>query len=219
MARIIKFDRSNHRRVLPANDEVETHTVDSVLPRLEVVPLVHPEYTRQPQLGRHNVLGQRLTQAEVEDLFRHRERLRELEWPNVFTAAAAANSATVRARPRRRRRATLGTQRLVLRGLPPPLLAGPSWSWLIRILVLGPFECEVDGHSLGTYSCKAASKPLALLRRLAVLTGYEGVSPDSVANELWPGEGREGREKVLETTLARLRKLLGSADAVLLHEH
>jgi DNA-binding SARP family transcriptional activator len=107
----------------------------------------------------------------------------------------------------------------VLRGLPPPLLAGPSWPWLIRIRVLGPFECEVDGHSLGTYSCKAASKPLALLRRLAVLTGYEGVSPDLVANELWPGEGREGREKVLETTLARLRKLLGSADAVLLHEH
>lgn len=85
MARLIEFDRSNHRQVLLANDEVETHTVDSVLPRLEVVPLVHPEYTRQPDLGQHNVLGQRLTQMEVEDLFWHRERLRELEWPNVFT--------------------------------------------------------------------------------------------------------------------------------------
>jgi DNA-binding SARP family transcriptional activator len=52
-----------------------------------------------------------------------------------------------------------------------------------------------------------------------VLAGYEGVSADTISRGLWPGEGREGREKVLETTLARLRKVLGCADAVLLHEH
>jgi DNA-binding SARP family transcriptional activator len=52
-----------------------------------------------------------------------------------------------------------------------------------------------------------------------VLAGHEGVSAEALARGLWPGEGREGREKVLETTLARLRKLLGVADAVQLHDH
>ncbi|HRI18702.1 MAG TPA: hypothetical protein PL196_09280, partial [Burkholderiaceae bacterium] len=46
-----------------------------------------------------------------------------------------------------------------------------------------------------------------------------GVAAATVALVLWPGEGREGREKALETTLARLRKLLGRADAIVLHEH
>lgn len=146
-------------------------------------------------------------------------RLRELEWPTVFTLlprqiarlfaraldAGVENAWVVNA--------------IVLRGLPPPPLAGPAWPWRIRIRVLGPFECEVDGQSLAAESGKAAAKPLSLLRRLAVLAGYDGIPAESVAKQLWPGEGREGREKVLETTLARLRKVLGGADSVLLHEH
>ena len=146
-------------------------------------------------------------------------RLRELEWPNVFTFLprqiarlfARALDAGIECAWIR--------NAIQSRDLLPPAFAGPSWPWRVRIRVLGAFECEVDGKPLVSESGKAAAKPLALLRRLAVLAGYEGVSAETVARELWPGEGREGREKVLETTLARLRKLLGFADAILLHDH
>jgi hypothetical protein len=146
-------------------------------------------------------------------------RLRELEWPNVFTFLprqiaqlfaraldAGIESAWIR-------------DAIQLRDLPPPPLTRPTWPWRVRLRVLGPFECEVDGRRLTSQGVKAAARPLALLRRIAVLAGHDGISSDTLARDLWPGEGREGREKVLETTLARLRKLLGCSDAILLHEH
>lgn len=145
--------------------------------------------------------------------------LRELEWPNVFTFLprqiarlfARALDAGVEA--------AWVVNAIQRRDLPPPALASPCWPWPVRLRLLGAFECEVEGRPFAAGSVKAAAKPLALLRRIAVLAGYEAVSAETVARGLWPGEGREGREKVLETTLARLRRLLGSADAVLLHEH
>jgi hypothetical protein len=76
----------------------------------------------------------------------------------------------------------------------------------------------VYGADLAASGGKASGKPLALLRRLAVEGGYEGISADLLAAALWPGEGREGRDKALEVTLARLRRLLGRADAVLMHD-
>ncbi|HQR22171.1 MAG TPA: hypothetical protein PKV98_14975 [Burkholderiaceae bacterium] len=146
-------------------------------------------------------------------------RLRELEWPNVFTFlplqiarlfARALDSGVESA---------WVTNAIRLRDLAPPPLAGLPWPWRVRLRVLGPFECEVDGQRLASQGGKAAARPLALLRRIAVLAGHDGISSDTLARGLWPGEGREGREKVLETTLARLRKLLGCSDAILLHEH
>ncbi|MGE5714657.1 MAG: AfsR/SARP family transcriptional regulator [Betaproteobacteria bacterium] len=145
--------------------------------------------------------------------------LRELEWPNVFTFLprqiarlfARALDAGIEA--------AWVVNAIQMRDLAPPALASPTWPWPVRLRLLGGFECEVEGRPVASGSIKAAAKPLALLRRIAVLAGYEGVSADSVSRGLWPGEGRGGREKVLETTLARLRKLLGCADAVLLHEH
>lgn len=106
------------------------------------------------------------------------------------------------------------------RDLPPPEPAWPSsWPWALRVTVLGPFSCMVgDGTPVGTEGAKASLRPMALLRRVAAEGGYDGVSADRVAQDLWPGDGREGREKALETTLARLRRLLGHADAVLLQE-
>jgi hypothetical protein len=146
-------------------------------------------------------------------------RLRELEWPNVFAFLprqiarlfARALDAGIET--------TWVISAIRMRDLAPPALASPSWPWRVRLRLLGAFECEVDGKPFVGGGVKAAAKPMALLRRIAVIAGYEGASVDAVSRDLWPGEGREGREKVLETTLARLRKLLGCADAVLLHEH
>jgi hypothetical protein len=112
------------------------------------------------------------------------------------------------------------------RDLPAPEPAWPrDWPWAVRVQLLGPFACSVNGHDLlagadgrGGPRGKGASKTLALLRYVAAVGGYDGVASEEVARALWPGEGREGRDKALETTLGRLRKLLDHADAVLLHE-
>ncbi len=106
------------------------------------------------------------------------------------------------------------------RRLPAPVPGWPrDWPWPIRVRLLGTFSCVGGrGESTATVTGKAAARPLALLRRVAGEGGYDGVPADAVARDLWPGDGREGREKALETTLARLRRLLGHAEAVLLHE-
>ncbi len=146
-------------------------------------------------------------------------RLRELEWPNVFTFLPL-QIARLFARALDAGIETAWVANAIrMRDLAPPALASPSWPWRVRLRLLGAFECEVEGRPFAVGGVKAAAKPMALLRRIAVIGGYEGASVDAVARDLWPGEGREGRDKVLETTLARLRKLLGCADAVLLHEH
>jgi len=106
-------------------------------------------------------------------------------------------------------------------GLEPPLTGGAArprlWPWAVRLRLLGPFECEAAGRPAAT-GAKAPAKPMALLRLIALYEADGGVAAATVALALWPGEGREGREKALETTLSRLRKLLGRADAVVLHE-
>ena len=42
---------------------------------------------------------------------------------------------------------------------------------------------------------------------------------DAVAETLWPGDGREGRQKAFDITAARLRRLLGSDTAVSIIDH
>ena len=157
--------------------------------------------------------------AQVDRLRVVLARLRQVDWPGVLPVLpahvarlwaraleAGVESDWVRAS-------------IVSRDLPPPEPAWPDgWPWSVRVSVLGPFRCSVDGVDLSSGGGKAAGKPLSLLRRVAVEGGYEGVAADLIAAALWPGEAREGRDKALEVTLARLRRLLGRADAVLLHE-
>jgi DNA-binding SARP family transcriptional activator len=147
-------------------------------------------------------------------------RLRELDWPDVLALLPQTiGRLWVRAldagiEPDWIRAA------IVARNLPPPqAVATPAWPWAARVHVLGPFVLEVAGHQPPAADAgKASAKPLALLRRIAIEAGYDGAPADTLAEALWPGEGREGRGKAMEITLARLRKLLGHADAVLLHE-
>jgi hypothetical protein len=147
-------------------------------------------------------------------------RLRELDWPGVM---AVLPDAVARLWTR-----ALAAQiepdwvraSIISRDLAPPEAAWPAgWPWAVRIRVLGPFACSVNGSDLANTPGKGAAKTLALLRRLAAEGGFDGLPSSLLAEALWPGEGREGREKALESTLSRLRRLLGRADAVLLHEH
>jgi hypothetical protein len=146
--------------------------------------------------------------------------LRKLEWPGVmpllphemgriFCMALEQGIEVQWVRAAIRRRA-----------LPAPSDAPESWPWPIIIRVMGRFELTVEAaQALGRDGDrrKAASKQLELLRFLAS-NGAEPVPADSIALELWPGDGREGRRKALEVTVARLRRLLGSDAAVLVRD-
>jgi tetratricopeptide (TPR) repeat protein len=164
--------------------------------------------------------GDRWSEHSLAELEAVTRRLRKLQWPGVlallpeFVARlwARALEAGIEADWVR---ASIRT-----RGLVPPEPSWPTgWPWSVRLSVLGPGSCVVGGLDLAaSASGKAAAKPMALLRRLAVEGGHDWVAADALALALWPGVGREGRNKALETTLARLRRMLGHANAVLVSE-
>lgn len=142
-------------------------------------------------------------------------RLRELEW----TGALVLLPEVVARLWARALEADIETDwvRTVIRArsLPPPEPAWPeAWPWPIRLRVLGAFEVESLTTTELAGSVRAASKPVELLLRLAVEAGLAPMSAEVLATALWPGEGRAGRDKALETTLARLRRLLGDAGAL-----
>ncbi|KQV48177.1 hypothetical protein ASC95_19675 [Pelomonas sp. Root1217] len=154
-------------------------------------------------------------------LARAMRTLRELEWPGVlpllplhigqvFCRALLQGTETdwVRSAVRTRR-------------LAAPAGAPESWPWAVKVRTLGSFEVSSGADAIPGRPAegrKAASKPLELLRYLAC-RGTEAASAEAVARELWPGDGREGRQKALEVTVARLRRLLAHDAALLVQDH
>lgn len=156
------------------------------------------------------------TDAMQAELAQVLARLRELEWASVlpmlpeyiarlFVRALAAGLEVdwVRAAIR-------------TRGLRAPRGASQAWPWPVMLRTLGPFEVVTESGPLRRASRdarKASSKPLELLRFLGA-HGHDAVALDVVAAALWPGDGREGRQKAFDITVARLRRLLGNDAAV-----
>lgn len=90
------------------------------------------------------------------------------------------------------------------------------WPWPVRIHTLGRFGVLLDGAPLaGTR--KAPKKILTLLKALIALGGRE-VPDQLLADALWPDEAGDTARASLATAVHRLRKLLGSAETVQLHE-
>lgn len=147
--------------------------------------------------------------------------LRELEWPGVLPLlplhiGQIFCQALVHGTETDWVRSAIRTRRLAA-----PAGAPETWPWSVTIRALGGFEVGTDDGGAPGRSAegrKAASKPLELLRYLAC-RGNEASSTESVARELWPGDGREGRQKAFEVTVARLRRLLGHDAALLVQDH
>jgi hypothetical protein len=147
-------------------------------------------------------------------------RLRELEWPNVLPLLSEhVASLFVRA-------LVDGVEvdwvraAIRSRSLAPPPDAPENWPWAARVYAMGSFRLVTESGPLreaSPDSRKASSKPLELLRLLAA-QGYEAVLTEQVAETLWPGDGREGRQKTFDVTVARLRTLLGSDTAVRIND-
>ncbi|MCH9673062.1 MAG: AAA family ATPase [Gammaproteobacteria bacterium] len=100
------------------------------------------------------------------------------------------------------------------RRLTPPVLDSVSeqWPWPFRIYTLGRWCIEKDGTPI-IFKGKSQQRPLAILKCL-IANGGAGVSPERLADELWPDADGDHARHAFETALYRLRKLLGRSDSV-----
>jgi ATP/maltotriose-dependent transcriptional regulator MalT len=97
-------------------------------------------------------------------------------------------------------------------GLPRVDDAGAEWPWPTRIRVLGQFEVEQDGTLLDV-KARSLGKPLLLLRAIVALGGRD-VPQEVVADALWPEAEADAALHAVETTLYRLRRLIGQGAVV-----
>jgi hypothetical protein len=99
-------------------------------------------------------------------------------------------------------------QLVAARGLPPDEeRPSDAWPWPLRIYALGRFEVLRDGAPLA-FRGKAQKKPLELLKTLVALGG-EAVDASRLAAILWPDAAGDAAKVSFDSTLYRLRKLLG----------
>lgn len=89
------------------------------------------------------------------------------------------------------------------------------WPWPVRIYTLGRFAIHCHDQPLRS-SGKPQRKPLELLT-FVISGGETSIFKDAVAARLWPDTDGDRAVQNLNTTLHRLRKLLGSDEAVLLN--
>ena len=88
-----------------------------------------------------------------------------------------------------------------------------NWSWPLKIFTMGGFKIYRDGVHI-ELSRKAQYKPMELLQFLVV--HYEkGAEVDQVSSVLWREASFEDAHQTLDTNIHRLKKLLGSNDAVI----
>lgn len=90
-----------------------------------------------------------------------------------------------------------------------------NWPWQIKIYTLGRFELIRDGKLPASHK-KAQKKPLALLKAIISFGGRE-VEEGQLTDLLWPDTEGDFAHKALSVNIIRLRKLLGSKNAIKLN--
>lgn len=82
-----------------------------------------------------------------------------------------------------------------------------SWPYPVKIYTLGRFEVFIHGELLAC-SGKEQKRPLELLKAL-IAAGGRNVPEERLSDWLWPDADGDQAHKAFETTLSRLRRLLG----------
>ena len=95
----------------------------------------------------------------------------------------------------------------------PPIDAADNWPWPVRIYTLGRFEVQINGQKL-EYSRKLPRKTLLLLKTIVALGGHD-VPEQMLCDSLWGDDEGDAAINALAITVVRLRKLLGTREAVL----
>ena len=90
-----------------------------------------------------------------------------------------------------------------------------TWPWPVKIYTLGRFTVLTDNQPARA-GRKAQHKPLELLKALIAQGGRE-VGEDTLTAALWPDAEGDTARQAFDTTLHRLRRLLGNDQAIVLH--
>jgi ATP/maltotriose-dependent transcriptional regulator MalT/DNA-binding SARP family transcriptional activator len=90
------------------------------------------------------------------------------------------------------------------------------WPWPVKVYTLGRFGLLVNDRPV-EFGRKVQQKPLALLKALVALGGRE-VPEAKLTEFLWPEADGDLAHNSFEVALSRLRKLLGTEDALVLKE-
>jgi ATP/maltotriose-dependent transcriptional regulator MalT/DNA-binding SARP family transcriptional activator len=92
-----------------------------------------------------------------------------------------------------------------------------NWPFPVRIYTLGRFGVVIDGKPL-QFDGKAQRKPLELLMAL-IASGGRNVSEHQLTEALWPDAEGDAAHQACAIALHRLRKLLGSEQAIALRRN
>ena len=95
---------------------------------------------------------------------------------------------------------------------PPPLNVA-NWPWRFRVFTLGHFELTGDGDK--NLLAGREGRPVELLKTTVAFGGRD-VSVDRITDLMWPNIDRDYAHRSFNTTLHRLRKLLGEDSALTL---
>jgi DNA-binding SARP family transcriptional activator len=102
------------------------------------------------------------------------------------------------------------------RTLQPPRADLLDWPRFLEVRTLGGFQITRHGEVI-EFSHKPPRKPLALLKAI-VAEGPRGLSHDAACERMWPDYDGDAAAESLGSALHRLRRLLGSSDAVRLSD-
>jgi LuxR family maltose regulon positive regulatory protein len=91
-----------------------------------------------------------------------------------------------------------------------------SWPWAVQVFTLGRFQVLLDGKSFQSRR-KAQKRPLEMLKVL-VSFGNQSIDKNHLSDLLWPEAEGDRAQQTFDTTLHRLRQLLGYDKAVNLQE-
>jgi len=91
-----------------------------------------------------------------------------------------------------------------------------NWPWPIKIHTLGRFDLFRDDKPVN-FSGKVQKKPLEMLKALIAFNG-RNVAEDRIIDALWPDAEGDLGHKSFETTLQRLRRLIGNDAALRLQD-
>ena len=107
---------------------------------------------------------------------------------------------------------------VVQRNFPPPANADENWPWPLKICALGTFTVTIGGKPLA-FDGKAQKKPLEMLQLVvAHQDSATAIGPKVqwLIDELWSNAEAKDPQGAFDTTLHRLRKLIGIDGAIIL---
>ncbi|MCH8250551.1 MAG: hypothetical protein IH913_13205 [Proteobacteria bacterium] len=106
---------------------------------------------------------------------------------------------------------------IVKRRLMPdkPPLDVEGWPWMFRVTTMGKFHIEWVGQAARKKKGKAQGRPIELLQVIIAFGGID-VRVQKIADAMWPHIDSDYANRSFNTTLHRLRNILGDEQALIL---